>query len=587
MDPTIGQGFNQDIAYRYRPGQTQAEFYSQKSGQTFGGADQLASYINSNYQGANASADNVFGVLAGGFTPRAQALDQIKTDLNSFQQNAFNSTDTNKRASSSLSDSIKTQQDDLAKYLSEYNDLRTKLQNVAAPNYQEAYGQLRQQAGVPEFENQYAQLSQQRRELPYVERANTGNAGIATEGQLADQTAQKDIPLYIQQANALDRLKLAQDFISTSLNLKELDHNASRSALTDAATLLGQTMDFTRTNLTDLQQRQQHEQELALAAQNFAIESGIDQPLYQVGNTIYDTATRTPKYVNNGGTFSTVDGSEVFASPEQFFKHSGVNSFDQIYHINSTTMADKNAVLDLRQKYPDAGITAKDSFETASAKLQNSRIYGEQVRPPANSSNSGGMTIPGIGNLTNQQIDNINPLVASFQSSPIVQNYNVIGEGNAFAQSLNVNTSNPADDQALIYAFAKAMDPNSVVREGEYATVQKYAQSWADSYGFSAKRVFSNTNFLTPKARENMKSTIEQRFKASQQSYNNLFNETSRRINLVGGIQGGDKFLNNYGGAYTQPSQVVAGPPSPPPAQQTNQASGGFINKAINWLFGK
>jgi hypothetical protein len=63
-DPQIGQGFNQDIAYRYTPGQTQAEYYSQKTGQTFGGADQLANYINTAYQGANATAANVFGVLA-------------------------------------------------------------------------------------------------------------------------------------------------------------------------------------------------------------------------------------------------------------------------------------------------------------------------------------------------------------------------------------------------------------------------------------------------------------------------------------------------------------------------------------------
>jgi hypothetical protein len=42
-DPTIGQGYNEDIAYRYKPGQTQAEFYSKKNNQTFGSADQLAS----------------------------------------------------------------------------------------------------------------------------------------------------------------------------------------------------------------------------------------------------------------------------------------------------------------------------------------------------------------------------------------------------------------------------------------------------------------------------------------------------------------------------------------------------------------
>ena len=46
------------------------------------------------------------------------------------------------------------------------------------------------------------------------------------------------------------------------------------------------------------------------------------------------------------------------------------------------------------------------------------------------------------------------------------------------------------NDQALIYAFAKAMDPTSSVREGEYATVQKYAQSFANQLGFDVNRLF-------------------------------------------------------------------------------------------------
>ena len=391
-DPQIGQGFNSDIAYRYKPGQTAAEFYSQKTGQTFGSPDQLASYVNQNYQGANADAQNVFGVLAGGYTPRAQALDQIKTDLNNYQQQTFNSgqPESAKRASSSLTDSINSQQSDLDKYLQEYSDLKTKLQNIPAPNFQDAYNTLGQQQGIPGFQQDYANLSQQRRELPYIQRANTGNAGVATEGQLAAQTNENDVPLYIQQSNALDRLKLAQDFVNNSLNLKELDYNTSRQALLDAATLTGQTIDFSRNSLNDLVERQQYEQQLQEKAQQFAIDNAIDQPYYQIGNKIYDTASRTLKFVNNNGTILSADGSKAYSTPEQFFKDSGISSFDQIYHLNSTTVADKNAVLDLRQKYPDAGISATDSFAVASSKLGNSRIYQDQVRGPVGSGGSSG-----------------------------------------------------------------------------------------------------------------------------------------------------------------------------------------------------
>ena len=66
-----------------------------------------------------------------------------------------------------------------------------------------------------------------------------------------------------------------------------------------------------------------------------------------------------------------------------------------------------------------------------------------------------------------------------------------------FMRSMDVNTQNPADDIGFIYAFAKIMDPESVVRENEYITVQRYAQSWADNFNFSAQRIFTNTKFLS------------------------------------------------------------------------------------------
>jgi hypothetical protein len=381
-DSYIGQGYSDYIGTRTKPGQTQVEYYNKQNNMAFGTPQEVFGYASTLAQKPVGSFEDI----QAGFAPRAQALDTIKNDLNAYQQQTFDSQQpSNQRKSSSITDSINSQQGDLDKYLSEYNDLRTKLSSIAAPNFQDSYNQLRQQQGIPGFEQDYANLSQQRRELPYVERANTGNAGVATEAQLAAQTDQKDVPLYIQQGNALDRLKLAQDFITNSLNLKGLDYNASRQSLLDAANLTGQTIDFTRSSLNDLLQRQQYEQQLQQQAQDFAIQNGIDAPLYQVGNVLYDTATRTPKYLNNGGTLSTVDGKTTFSEPSQFFSHSGIKSFDQIYHINSTTVADKNAVLNLRSKYPDAGISASDSFAVASGKLQNSRIYQDQVRGPVGS----------------------------------------------------------------------------------------------------------------------------------------------------------------------------------------------------------
>lgn len=155
------------------------------------------------------------------------------------------------------------------------------------------------------------------------------------------------------------------------------------------------------------------------------------------------------------------------------------------------------------------------------------------------------------GGLSNQQNTRVNQITGQFDNEPIVKNYNIIAEGKAFVDSIPNNTQNPADQQGLIYAFAKAMDPNSVVREGEYATVQKYAQSWAQSFGFNAQRIFSNSPFLSAQAIANMKATINSKYAAAKTNYDNVYNEYGRRIEQQAGVSGGTNYLTNYAGAYS------------------------------------
>jgi hypothetical protein len=137
-----------------------------------------------------------------------------------------------------------------------------------------------------------------------------------------------------------------------------------------------------------------------------------------------------------------------------------------------------------------------------------------------------------------------------FDSLPVVKTTQKMAEAVGFANSLDPNTKNPADDQALIYAFAKAMDPDSVVREGEYATVQKYAQSWAQSFGFNAARVFSNTAFLTPQARANMKRTIQSKYQAGKAQYDNVRRSYASQINKITNGADGESWLTDYAAGF-------------------------------------
>ncbi len=155
-----------------------------------------------------------------------------------------------------------------------------------------------------------------------------------------------------------------------------------------------------------------------------------------------------------------------------------------------------------------------------------------------------------------------------FDAQQITKNTQKMAEAVSFANGLDPKTQNPADDQALIYAFAKAMDPDSVVREGEYATVQHYAQEWAANFGFNAQRIFSNVAFLTPKARANMKSAIQSRYGAARKQYDNVRKSYAQRINKMTGSDDGDTYLIDYAGAFPETGAAGATPAAggaPPP----------------------
>jgi len=154
----------------------------------------------------------------------------------------------------------------------------------------------------------------------------------------------------------------------------------------------------------------------------------------------------------------------------------------------------------------------------------------------------------GLGLTPAQVNQTINSIAGAFDNEPIVKNFNIVAEGKAFVDSLSNLTTNPADDQGLIYSLAKALDPNSVVREGEYATVQKYSQSFVKAYGKTVTQALAGTGFLSEEARRNIKSTITSRYNASLQNYQNVYDSYQKQIEDVksGKVRG----ITDYSQAY-------------------------------------
>lgn len=140
--------------------------------------------------------------------------------------------------------------------------------------------------------------------------------------------------------------------------------------------------------------------------------------------------------------------------------------------------------------------------------------------------------------MTNSQIvSTINQIAGAFDNEPIVKEFNTISSQLEFVKTAG---KTPTDDIGRIYAFAKVMDPNSVVREGEYKTVQEYAQALLKTYGFNVKRVFTNSGFLTDEARSFLLSTLTRRFQATQTQYSTLQQRYQQQIDSVksGNVRG-------------------------------------------------
>lgn len=144
-----------------------------------------------------------------------------------------------------------------------------------------------------------------------------------------------------------------------------------------------------------------------------------------------------------------------------------------------------------------------------------------------------------------------------YDSNPIVKRFVTVKQGLDFMNELGPTS---ADDMGVLYAFAKAMDPESVVREGEYATVQKYAQSWAEKFGFQAARMVDNTRFLTAEARKNMISTVKAKAKTEESAYRNFRDETTKKFKDIG--EDPSTWLVDYGTTAEKAPVIVQQSPS-------------------------
>ena len=147
-----------------------------------------------------------------------------------------------------------------------------------------------------------------------------------------------------------------------------------------------------------------------------------------------------------------------------------------------------------------------------------------------------------------QTLSKVQTVSGQFDGEQVVKDYNTISQQVEAVRNAGVT---PTDDIQRIYSFAKVMDPNSVVREGEYKTVQDYSTAVLQRFGLNANRVFNNDGFLTDEARKFLLNTLNKRLAVTEKSYKNIADEYGRRINKITGQVDGKEYITDYSKGYS------------------------------------
>ncbi len=136
--------------------------------------------------------------------------------------------------------------------------------------------------------------------------------------------------------------------------------------------------------------------------------------------------------------------------------------------------------------------------------------------------------------LDDTEYKRVNQIIDDLDADQVTKTFKKTQEAFDFASRASIG-DNATDNQALIYAFAKAMDPDSVVREGEYATVQKYSQTWKEKFSMDVNRAMNGQEFISEDAKKNIVNAIKSKYGASKGEYESLRNTKIKKINDISG----------------------------------------------------
>lgn len=137
-------------------------------------------------------------------------------------------------------------------------------------------------------------------------------------------------------------------------------------------------------------------------------------------------------------------------------------------------------------------------------------------------------------------------LADGVKNTDIAKKYLATADSINIVNGIDAKSKNPADHQQIVYAFAKALDPDSAVREGEYATIKKYAQGAFSRYSKEISNAINGTGFLSEDAIKNIQATMNNTYTSRKPLYDTKVNETARIINNIAGADVASELMTDY-----------------------------------------
>jgi len=294
----------------------------------------------------------------------------------------------------------------------------------------------------------------------------------------------------------------------------------------------------------------------------------------EVGNTLAEKRASVEKDIGYGaGQQPPQAGDYILTNEDSTYGHIAL-----IKEIRTDPDTGKEVAILTESNYKPLTVT-----HTRSIQLDSNRILGfkkSQLKPEYTSQPES----PQFGDAAPNQDDmisalgrpkdskylaDVDKLYGNISLNPAVKSFPTRQEAYNTATSVPDTASNAQQQISLVYSYMKLLDPESVVREGEFATAQKY-DSALRQLGVRFDNL-SEGKVVSDEVIKNMKSEVARMYEQAADSYQSVIDSYTRQAEqyridaddlLVGlpSVSGSDEVTaRSLSQKYPQYSQAIQG----------------------------